>query len=80
MKSEHWGKFRMLNKQLPFFFFFPCSVSISVTLLLLSLFFFPFSLFHTLHIPITPGPLLSPSETVASWWGGSKVLIGITLG
>lgn len=23
VKSEHWGKFRMLNKQLPVFFFFP---------------------------------------------------------
>ncbi len=39
--------------------------------------FFP--LFHALHISITPGPLLSPSESVASLRGGSKVLIGTML-
>lgn len=73
-ERQHWGKFRMLNKELPSCFLsFSASISVSLPLPL-SLF-----LFHTLHISITPGPLLSPSESVASRQGGSKVLIGTML-
>lgn len=58
-----------------------CLPAFSYSLLLFLSFFslFFLLLFHALHISITPGPLLSPSESVASQRGGSKVLIGTML-
>lgn len=62
------GIFRLLNmKMLSRFISFSASIFVSLLL------------FHALRISITPGPLLSPSESVASLQGGSKVLIGTML-
>lgn len=66
------GKFRMLTWNL-----FPAfSHSLPLFLSRSSLFSF---LFHPVLFSITPSPLLSPSEWVASQQGVSKVLIGSML-
>ena len=73
-EPQRHGKFRMLNKEPPH-----CALSFSASISVPLPFFSPFFLFHELHFSITPGPLLSPSESVASPRGASKVLIGTML-
>lgn len=73
-EPQRHGKFRMLNKEPP-----SCVLSFSASISVPLPFFSPFFLFHALYFSITPGPLLSPSESVASPRGASKVLIGTML-
>lgn len=74
----HRGKFGMSNEEAAFLLSFPHSAPLFLSLLsLLPFFFSPLSCIPFLHH--TTSPLLSPSESVASRWGASKVLIGTTL-